>query len=156
MTKTFNSQSGRDLLRDPRRPYEKVEDDIARAQTDIDCSEEDSLTQQNFTQDADINVLAKRFGLDRGPIPMIIPDPNAYGDFTNAPDLRAALEIIRAVDEEFMKLDPKIRRRFENSPAKFWDFVHNPDMHDEGVKLGIFNPPKPPEETPKDQPKAGQ
>lgn len=134
-------------LTNPRRPYDADADAIERANTDIDCSHEESLTQQHFTQDADINVLAKRFGMEKGPIPVIIPDPNAYGDFSNAPTLREALETIRAVDEEFMKLDPRIRRRFDNSPAKFWDFVHDPESRDEGIKLGIFNPPEPPKAT---------
>lgn len=136
----------RDYLREPRRAYEKEADDEMRRLTDIDCSQDEKLTQEQFAIDADINTIAKRFGLDRGPMPRIIPDPRFYGDFSQAPDLRTVIEVTRAAEEEFLMLPPNIRRRFDNNPAKFWDFVHDGDNYDEGVKLGIFAKKETPQE----------
>lgn len=110
--------------------------------------EEDSLTQQSFTQDADINVLARRFGMTNNKMPEVIPDPRLYGDYSNAPDLKTALDIIRDASAHFNQLPPELRFRFQNSPAHFWEFVHNPNNRDEGIRLGIFNPPAPPETPP--------
>lgn len=126
-----------------RHQYDAAADAAARAHTDIHC-EDESLTQQHFATDADINVLAERFGIKSGPMPKVIMNPSHFGDFRGAPDLREALEIMREVDEQFYTLSPKLRAKFHNKPAELWDFVHDPENFDEGVKLGIFNAPPPP------------
>lgn len=128
---------------DWRHQYDEKRDKL---EADACCVQDfgPSLTQQQFTEDSDVNVIARRFGLT-GTMPVLPIDPSHYGDFTNAPDLREALEILRDADEQFMSLPPNIRSRFDNSPAKLWDFIHDPANREEGQRLGIFNPPEPPE-----------
>lgn len=115
-------------------------------------NDEPSLTQQSFTEDADINVIVRRFGLDKGPLPVEAVDPRYYGDFTNVPDLRTALEIVRDSENKFMDLPADIRKRFDNSPAKMWHFVNDPDNAELAVKWGLLRayqpePPTPPTDT---------
>lgn len=104
-----------------------------------------SRTQQQFRTDADINVIAKRFGLDRQPMPVAPIDPAYYGDFTGAPDLRTVLDNVRDAREHFMALPPKLRARFHNKPAELWEFVNDPENADEAVRLGLLaRAPAPP------------
>ena len=105
-----------------------------------------SLTQQHFTEDADVNTIARRFGLDKGPMPSVPNDPSWYGDLSNVPDLRTLLDMARDAENRFMELDPKTRARFDNKPAKLWDFVNDPDNADESVRLGLLRRPEPPTE----------
>lgn len=115
----------------------------ARAASDIECRDE-SLTQQHFAEDADINVIARRYGLGEGPLPPAPHDPRYYGDFTDLPDLRTALDEIRYAKQHFAALPASLRSRFSNNPANLWDFVMNPDNADEAVRLGLLAKPAPP------------
>ncbi|WNK14973.1 MAG: internal scaffolding protein [Microvirus sp.] len=99
---------------------------------------EESLTQQQFADDADINVLAYRYGLDNQPMPTAPIDPSFYGDFTNVPDLRTAMDLVRDAENRFMDLPAKLRARFDNRPAKMWHFVNDPENADEAVRLGLL------------------
>jgi hypothetical protein len=112
------------------------------------CKDE-SKTQQQFTIDADLNVIAQRFGLD-GAIPVTPLDPNAYGDYSQVPDLRTVMDISHRAREQFMDLPAKLRTRFNNQPAQLWDFVNDPENADEAVRLGLLkrlpDPENPPAE----------
>lgn len=109
----------------------------------------ESLTQQSFSDDADINVLVKRFGIDKHPIPFTPADARYYGDFTDVPDLRAILDRVRDAQNRFMDLPPALRARFHNRSSELWDFVNDPDNGQEAVRLGLLRreetpPPEPP------------
>lgn len=98
----------------------------------------ESLTQQSFSEDADINVIVRRYGLDNAKMPVAPIDPRYYGDFTDVPDLRTALDIVRDAENRFMDLPAALRSRFDNSAAKLWDFVSNPANAEESVRLGLL------------------
>lgn len=115
-----------------------ADDEIGEACAGPDQSQEESLTQQQFVQDCDINVLAVRFGLTGKPLPVAPVDPSAYGDFSDVPDLRTALDIIHDAKTKFMELPPKLRERFQNQPANLWDFVNDPENAEESVRLGLL------------------
>jgi hypothetical protein len=110
----------------------------------IECLDE-SLTQQHFTEEADVNTIARRFGLDKGPLPNVPINPNHYGDLSNVPDLRTALDITRDAVNKFMELPPKLRARFHNKPDELWDFVIDPDNAEESVRLGLLTRPPDPQ-----------
>lgn len=99
---------------------------------------DESLTQQSFTEDADINVLVKRFGLDNAKLPVAPIDPRYYGDFTDVPDLRTALDIVRDAENRFMDLPAALRARFDNQPGKLWDFVNDPVNAEACIQLGLL------------------
>lgn len=105
--------------------------------------EDESLTQQSFKDDADINVLVRRFGLDKQPLPVEATDPRYYGDFTNVPDLRTALELVRDAENRFMDLPAQLRSKFDNNPAKLWHWINDPDNGHEAVRLGLLRAPDP-------------
>lgn len=142
-----------------RTQYDTQRDEEEGLEATINCQDE-SLTMQSFAEDADLNVIAKRFGLDKTGIPVGEFDPNSYGDFTDVPDLRTALDIIRDAKHKFMELPPKLRARFHNDPSELWDFVRDPENGDEAVRLGLLLRPEtqqaPAQPAPKQTPKATQ
>ncbi|WNK14192.1 MAG: internal scaffolding protein [Microvirus sp.] len=103
----------------------------------LECLE-DVLTQQQFVEEADINTLVRRFGLDKQPMPTAPFDPSHYGDFSDVPDLRTALDLVNDAKNRFMELPPKLRSRFHNSPAELWSFVQDEENADEAVRLGLL------------------
>lgn len=123
--------------------------------TALHCPEP-SKTRQEFADDANINVIVERFGIGHE-MPLNTRPPMS-GDFTNLPDYKTALDMIRAADDVFGSLPAKIRARFNNDPAQYIDFLEDPENEDEAVKLGLAtkapivqDPPK--GVTPQDPPK---
>lgn len=120
-----------------RTQYETARD-IEEGDAAATVNTEDSLTQQHFLEDTDINVLAKRFGLDKAQMPEAPFNPGFYGDFSDVPDLRTAMDLVRDATNKFMDLPAKLRERFDNNPAKMWHFVNDPENGDEAVRLGLL------------------
>lgn len=121
-----------------RHQYDQIRDKEEGDRAALRC-EEESLTVQSFTEDADLNVLAKRFGITDIPIGPI--DPRLFRDTTNDPDLREVLERTRAAKEYFMALPAKMRTRFHNNMGELWNFVTDPENAEEAVRLGLLTQP---------------
>lgn len=119
-----------------RHQYDFVTDAILRRATDIPHGGP-SLTIQAPALDCDINEIVRRFGIGETQLPPA-PDPTAYGDLSDLPDLRAVLDLARDATERFYGLPSRIRTRFENDPAKLWDFVNDPQNDEEAVELGLL------------------
>jgi phage internal scaffolding protein len=135
------------LVRDPYTPYEDP---------GLDCSlDEDApegLTDQSQADDCDVNRIVDRF-MKTGVLPGVDVE-RVYGDFSSPTDFHEAMNVVARGMEQFESLDAKIRKRFNNDPGKFLEFVHDPDNLDEMVRLGLAS--KPVEEAPKgDTPKGG-
>lgn len=120
-----------------RLPYDTEADEKA-GEACITIFEDESLTQQQFAEDCDLNVLAYRFGLSGKPLPVEAIDPSYYGDLSDVPDLRTALDLVNDAKNKFLELPSKLRNRFDNSPAKLWAFVNDPENADEAVRLGLL------------------
>lgn len=120
-----------------RRQYDDTADLAARRASDI-VNNEPSLTQQHHAESADLNVIVARFGLKDVAIPPAAADPNYYGDFTDVPDFRQALDNTRDAVERFNRLPAPIRNRFENDPVKLYAFVTDETNVEEAIKLGLL------------------
>lgn len=81
---------------------------------------EKSRTVQSQREDADINVIVRRFGVT-GQLPNNVPVPQ-YGDFVDAMDFRESMDAIRAAQMSFMSLSAEVRKRFHNDPHEFVEF----------------------------------
>lgn len=121
-----------------RHQYDQEQDEKLGEATQIIC-EDPSLTAQSFVEDADLNVLARRFGITT--IPMGSFDPALFRDTTQDPDLRQVLDIKREAVEAFRGLPPKIRRRFHENPIELMEFLADNDNHEEAIRLGLINTP---------------
>lgn len=97
--------------------------------------EDEHLTQQSFKDDADINVIAKRWGIT-GEVPDMVYRPT-IDEFVDIMDYRSALDAIMRADEAFAALPAEVRSRFDNDPAKFVDFTSDEKNLDEMRKMGL-------------------
>lgn len=97
--------------------------------------EDKSLAIQSAREDADINVIMKRFGITGAlPVHQRIPLADGfYGEF----DYQKSLNIVRAGEAAFNAQPADVRDRFKNDPALFLEFFSKPENTDEAVKLGL-------------------
>lgn len=107
----------------------------ASNETALVCPEP-TLTQQQFKDETDINVIVERFGVT-GQLPDAIIPPT-YGDYTNVPDFQTALNVVLQAEEAFMELPAKIRQRFGNDPQQYLEFCEDGSNREEAKRLGIL------------------
>lgn len=115
--------------------------DAASLECGLACDPAESQVQQQFKDDADINVIVKRFGLT-GELPQAYRAP-VSGDFTGISDFHSAMNAVRAAEERFLQVPAELRKRFGHDPAQLIAFLDDEANRDEAVKLGLL--PKPPE-----------
>lgn len=99
-----------------------------------------SLTKQEFAQECDINVLMKRYQ-KTGLFPQRPGDVPRYVSNIGAPDFQTALNLVMTAESEFKSLNSELRKRFDNDPYKFYEFVNNPENAEEAIKLGLREKP---------------
>lgn len=100
----------------------------------------DTKVIQSARDDADINVIVKRFGVT-GQLPVHQKQP-VIGDFDSVVDYRTALQAVRTAAEAFMNLPSTLRERFQNDPQEYLDFTSKPENLEEMYKLGLAERPK--------------
>ena len=94
-----------------------------------------SLTQQQFRDESDINTIVDRF-MKTGHLPDPVSMPQ-YVDYEGVFDFQSAMNVVRQADENFMRMDAKVRSRFHNSPQEFLEFFADPANSEEAVRLGL-------------------
>ena len=111
--------------------------DLASDQAGLKCLDA-SLTQQQFKEESDINTIVDRF-MKSGVLPTPTNMPQ-YVDYEGVFDFQSAMNAVRAADENFMRMDAKIRARFNNSPQEFLEFFANTENTEEAIRLGLAIP----------------
>jgi len=106
-----------------------------------------SLTQQSMKDEADINVLVKRFNIGYS-MPQGLRAP-VFQDFVGIFDFQDAMNAVNTARDAFMALEPDVRARFGNDPQQFVEFASDAANADELVRLGLADPRvAPPEPVP--------
>lgn len=113
--------------------------------TGLVCADE-SRTQQSMRDEADINVLVKRFGVT-GQMPVSVRIPE-YQDFDAVFDFQSAQNAILQAQASFNAMPAEVRSRFDNSPQRFLEFCANPANLDEMRKIGLAVPKEPEADNP--------
>lgn len=103
-----------------------------------DDTGQDSIVQQQFAEEVDINTIVRRFGLTRE-MPSGVAG-GVYGDFSGITDYESALSVIERAQEGFMVLPPDVRERFDNDPGKLIQAIHELP---EGDVLELMTPSAP-------------
>lgn len=100
-----------------------------------------SKTSQDKKNSVDINRIMKRAQKNG-----IMPDFNRrevfYSDFASLPNYQESLNMVIKMENEFMAMPAKIRKKFDNDPQKLIDFVTDPKNEDEAVELELLPKPK--------------
>lgn len=75
-----------------------------------------------------------------------------YDNFIEAPDFQNALNLSIHAQQQFNRLPADLRERFGHDPAKFLNYIHDPQKLEEQYLLGLrVRPPREP--GPNEQPK---
>lgn len=102
--------------------------------TSTDCGAE-SLVQQQFKDECDVNTIVRRFGLT-GEIPLTRME-GVYGDFSEVTDFDSALEAVTRAQESFMSVPAEVRERFGNDPGRLLAFVQTAKKQAMVDELGL-------------------
>lgn len=121
---------------------EKLYDFRKRSDAAATVFRDPSLTNQSEKDDADINVIVRRFGIT-GEMPKGLRVPT-YGDYSQVHDFRSALEAVERAEAEFMSMPADVRAQFDNDPGVFLDFASDPSNLDALGELGLAIPIEPP------------
>lgn len=103
--------------------------------------EGESMAQQQFKEECDINTIVERFGLT-GDLPENLRLP-VSGDFTGVVDFKTAMDAVSQAQSAFNELPAQLRARFENDPQRLMRFLENDKNREEAVELGlVMRPPE--------------
>jgi len=102
-----------------------------------------AMTKQSFKDECDINKIMAKFQ-KTGVLNHYAAHAPEYLDVPAIDYLDAQL-IISSANSMFAELPSSVRKRFNNSPDQFLDFIQDPKNHEEAVKLGLANPLSNPE-----------
>lgn len=109
---------------------------VAHERVQVDPGGE-SLTKQSFQKESNINSIMKRYEKD-GILDHVNQFEGNYGDFTSAPDYHRAMSEVTEAQQMFDTLPSKIRKKFDNNPAEFLEFVQNPENEAEMREMGLL------------------
>lgn len=118
----------------PRHGSLNYDTNAASDESGLKC-EDPSLTVQSQRDDADINVIMKRFGIT-GMVPAVALPPE-FGDFSMDLDYRQIMDLQVAAERSFMSLHADVRSRFGNDPVKFVEFALDKENLPELRRLGL-------------------
>lgn len=97
--------------------------------------EDPTRTDQSQAEECDVNNILKKFQRTG-----VLPGVNVksvFADVSESIDYHTAMNTLRQAEEQFMSLNAQTRKRFNNDPAEFMEFVHGPENAEELVKLGL-------------------
>jgi phage internal scaffolding protein len=102
----------------------------------------EDLTKQEFKEECDINKIMAKYMKDRMAA-HVEEYGGRYEDVTGAVDLQEAHEIVQKAEEMFSTVPAEVRKRFENNPELFLNFVLDPKNREDVEKMGLGTLPEP-------------
>jgi len=93
------------------------------------------LTKSDMKQESDINFIMSKY--QKTGLVSFVNENQA--EYMEAPemDFHEAMEYLAKSNELFGEMPSSLRKRFNNDPGEFLDFVHDENNADEMVKLGL-------------------
>jgi phage internal scaffolding protein len=138
---------------------------VIRNRSALDCQQaikdgEEVRVEQSHKDEVNINNIIKKHGADL--VSQVAQLQEWQFDDVVGNDFQESMNAIIKARDTFEKVPSKIRKEFDNDPAKFMDFVYNPDNQDKLVEMGlaektpvmeplqvtVVSPEPPPTETP--------
>lgn len=96
----------------------------------------ESVVQQSLAAETDINRIMDKYR--RGQlVDHVNSHQGQYGDFSSITSYHQAVNQVLEAQQTFDSLPADLRKRFNNDPADFLAFVHDPANKDEMVSLGL-------------------
>lgn len=98
-------------------------------------------TKQSFREECNINTIMAKYQRT-GLIEAVNKIQPAYADVAGF-DFQYAMDQILLSQQMFAELPSSVRKRFNNEPRLFVEFVGDPANKDEAVRLGLIKVPDP-------------
>jgi phage internal scaffolding protein len=138
MTDKIDEKTGEIKQPGQPRPYYFGGKNIARKVTHPTC--EPGLAKQEFKKECDINVIMEKYKAT-GLIPQQVAGVQGhFADFTTVDDFYTAQIKTTNAQKAFDLLPSKLRKIFDNDPAKLVDFISNPKNKLAAAKMGLLTP----------------
>lgn len=112
-----------------------------KVSTDASAARAKTVVKQSFKEECDINRIMSKYH-KTGVISWLAKHEGQYADVTGF-DFLDSMNTIAKANEMFADLPSKVRGRFGNDPARFLEFMHDPDSLEESYKLGLRVRPEP-------------
>lgn len=94
-----------------------------------------SRTKQAFKDEADINRILDKY--NRTGLLPTYDKPQQFGDYSGVIDFHSAQNKIAEGRTAFAELPSNIRKRFQNDPGQFLDFIYDEANLPEMIQLGL-------------------
>lgn len=104
--------------------------------------ESESLTQQHFKDELDINNIVAKYN-KTGVISAVARTREIYGDFTEYQDVVENFDKIARAEQMFEQLPATIRNEFNNSPQKLLAALGDEKQRDKLIEFGVLDAPIP-------------
>jgi phage internal scaffolding protein len=121
-----------------------------------DFTDSKSLTEQSHKQSVDIHYIMRK-AEKTGIIEHVNKHAGTYGEMPSGDEFHRHMNIIAQAETMFESVPSSIRKEFENSPAKFLDFIQNDANYDKAKEMGFdvshLTAPEPPIKAPVADPK---
>lgn len=103
-----------------------------------------SRTKQEFKDECNINTIMTKY-MKTGLLDHVATYQGRYEDVSTGVDLQEAYAIQERAETAFESLPAEMRKRFENDPVQFLNFVLDPENLKEvqEMGLGLIEPPDP-------------
>lgn len=111
---------------------------IIRNRVKLKFTKEDydnSIVEQSHKDEVNINNIVKKHGMEL--IAKVAALQKFEFDDVTGNDFQESMNAILKAKETFSQVPSAIRKQFDNDPAKFMDFVYNPDNKDALVEMGL-------------------
>jgi phage internal scaffolding protein len=117
---------------------------VIRNRHGLDCQQaiedgEEVRVEQHHKDEVNVNNIVRKHGME------LITKVAALQEFTYddvvGNDFQESMNILLKAADAFESVPSDIRKQFDNDPAKFLDFVHNPDNKDQMITWGLMEAP---------------
>jgi len=106
---------------------------------ELKFTKKDGMTKQSHKKECDINQIMAKYQ-KTGVIDHVNKHSDQYG-FATSNDLHVSLNLIKTANEMFDELPSQARKKFQNDPAQFLDFVQDPKNEEHFFELGLSEYP---------------
>lgn len=97
---------------------------------------DETKTDQSFKDECDVNNIIAKFK-KTGQLTHLAKRPGVYADISEITDLLDMTNKVKEAQDAFDALPSQLRKKLDNDPAKFIDYVNDPKNNEELVSFGI-------------------
>lgn len=121
---------------------------LIRHRVVVDCQKaveegEKILTEQSHKDEVNINQIIRRHGIDLIQKVAMMRAPEMQWDDIPGNDFQEAMFKVKKAQDSFDAMPSDLRKKFNNNPAEFLDYLHNKENLNEMIELGLVNKPVP-------------